>query len=233
MAAAKGNHVEIMALLGTKVDLRRRDGCSALHLAVASQRPKAAKLQLGFDADASFANNDGVMPMKLLLRVAPQSIRAVSQNGANVLAIAAQANGNTALTIAAESGQVEAVGTLLSHSARGNTSEFPEVAPLAAAAQHGHVEVIQVLPGAVYRAVYSGQLEAARALVEASLGANVNKRNQSGWTPLMAAAHRNFAQIMELLLERGASLTLKTKDGRTALHIAAQEGHTEAGISVR
>ncbi|KAE8995186.1 hypothetical protein PF011_g16430 [Phytophthora fragariae] len=228
------------------------------------------------ESSADYANTDGVTPVllavengllnliKLLLKAAPQSLRAVSKDGANVLAIAAQAGqvevvdmlltckvpvdlkcgkGRTPLMFAAASGGPDFTESRpVTHGARTNPSEFPEVAPLAAAAQNGHVEVIQVLlqnsadvdahdgdwDSALHEAVYSGQVEAARTLVEASLGANVNKRNRSGWTPLMGAAHRNFVVIMELLVWKGASLMLKTKDGRTALHIAAEEGHTEA-----
>ncbi|KAF1778865.1 Ankyrin repeat-containing domain [Phytophthora cactorum] len=303
MVAAKRNLVEVMTLLlvtGVDVDLRRSDGTTALHLAIASQHARAAKLLLDFDADAAVATNVGVTPLllaaenglskliKLLVKVAPQSVHTASNDGSNVLAIAAQvgqveavkmfleagvqvdlSNGagrtplmfaagkdqveamklllakgaapnktandrNTALTIAAEGGHVEAVP-------RVNRSACPEVTALAAAAQNGHVEVIKLLlqnhaeidahdddwDSALHEAVYSGQLEAARALVEANPSANVNKRNQSGWTPMMAAAHRNFVDIVELLVWKGASLNLKTNDGRTALHIAAEEGHTE------
>lgn len=50
---------------------------------------------------------------------------------------------------------------------------------------------------------------------------------ESGLTPLMIAVRENRLSIVEKLLELGASLSDRTKDGRTALHVAAAHSKEE------
>ncbi|KAI8980965.1 ankyrin repeat-containing domain protein [Pilobolus umbonatus] len=45
------------------------------------------------------------------------------------------------------------------------------------------------------------------------------------WTPLMIAAMKGNLDTVKLLVEAGALLDRTTKDGRTALYLAVQEGH--------
>jgi len=66
-----------------------------------------------------------------------------------------------------------------------------------------------------------------RAKVEALLakGADVNRKNEDGETPLHRAASRDIG-IVELLLARGANVNAKNKFGSTPLHRAAISGDT-------
>jgi hypothetical protein len=63
-------------------------------------------------------------------------------------------------------------------------------------------------------------------------GADVNHRNQSGWTPLMGAASSGHAETVALLLKHGADPLMRNQDGETALWEAldsqygAPEGET-------
>ncbi|XP_041105107.1 transient receptor potential cation channel, subfamily N, member 1 isoform X2 [Polyodon spathula] len=50
---------------------------------------------------------------------------------------------------------------------------------------------------------------------------------ESGLTPLMIAVKENRLSIVERLLELGVNLTDRTKDGRTALHVAAAHSKDE------
>lgn len=49
----------------------------------------------------------------------------------------------------------------------------------------------------------------------------------AGRTPLMLAAFRGDAAAVRALLERGADVNARDKDGDTALMFAAYKGHTE------
>jgi len=48
-------------------------------------------------------------------------------------------------------------------------------------------------------------------------GADINLQASDGWSPLIIATFRNQEAVVRLLLERGADVTLRTSDGRTAL----------------
>ena len=64
----------------------------------------------------------------------------------------------------------------------------------------------------LHSAVAARDHDAARALLEA--GADPNCVQQGGFTPLLAAAHHDDAEMAELLLRHGASRTLAADDGR-------------------
>ena len=57
-------------------------------------------------------------------------------------------------------------------------------------------------------------------------GADKDKADRDGWTPLMAAASSGEVQVVEVLLRRNAALDLQDKKGRTALDLASRRGRT-------
>lgn len=71
-----------------------------------------------------------------------------------------------------------------------------------------------------------GHAAIGRMLVHA--GADVNARQQLGWTPLHGAADSGVRETVELLLEHGADLAATHDGGKTALDIAREKGH--AGV---
>jgi ankyrin repeat protein len=58
-------------------------------------------------------------------------------------------------------------------------------------------------------------------------GADVNARQQSGYTALHTAAQLGDADLLELLLGRGADPRAKSDDGKTPSDLAASQGHSE------
>lgn len=74
--------------------------------------------------------------------------------------------------------------------------------------------------------IVDGQLK----LVEnwlAQEGANPNKRDYTGRTPLHLAVMQGTPEIVKALVDRGARLVPRLADGRTALHLAAERGDVE------
>jgi ankyrin repeat protein len=59
-------------------------------------------------------------------------------------------------------------------------------------------------------------------------GARVDARDDSGCTPLIAAAEGDDARAIQELLKRGASLNAKDRSGRTPLIAAAQWGRVSS-----
>jgi len=56
-------------------------------------------------------------------------------------------------------------------------------------------------------------------------GANVNKANTEGKTPLHIASEDGSKGAAGMLIAKGANVNAKDKQGRTPLHLATQEGH--------
>ncbi len=56
-------------------------------------------------------------------------------------------------------------------------------------------------------------------------GADVNKKNEQGQTPLHIAARNGSKNVAEVLIERGGEVDAKDNEGRTPLHLASENGH--------
>ena len=78
---------------------------------------------------------------------------------------------------------------------------------------------------ALHAAVSSNQLQAAEWLLDA--GADVNARQQMDYTPLMGAAANARAELLDLLLARGADPARSTTEGKTAADLAREHGHED------
>ena len=69
-------------------------------------------------------------------------------------------------------------------------------------------------------------LEAVKMLV--GLGADVNEANDTGWTPLHAAAFRGADPIVQFLVENGARVDVQNGCGQTPLSLA--DGSNARGL---
>ncbi|GAA1611155.1 hypothetical protein GCM10009733_004010 [Nonomuraea maheshkhaliensis] len=106
---------------------------------------------------------------------------------------------------AAMNGEIETVGKLLASGADPNTPSEGEEGglPLCAAAARDRTEV-------------------ARALLDA--GAQVDGREDGGWTALLWAATNGQAEVARMLIEAGADVDVTNDDGDTPLTLAARRG---------
>ncbi|QBG47646.1 hypothetical protein EGM51_09665 [Verrucomicrobia bacterium S94] len=59
------------------------------------------------------------------------------------------------------------------------------------------------------------------------LGADVNRKNKQGWTPLHFATVRGQTECAEVLVAKGAELDERTGTLKTPLHLAADRGYLE------
>ena len=114
--------------------------------------------------------------------------------------------------------------------------------PLYAAAQDGHIEIVQALlatpdievnkscsDGAspLYIAAQNGHTEIVQALLAAP-GIEVNKSRSTGASPLYIAAYKGHTEIVQALLARpDIEVNKSCSTGESPLYIAAQQGHTE------
>lgn len=75
------------------------------------------------------------------------------------------------------------------------------------------------------KAIMQGDIATVKSLI--ALGENVNQKSL-GMTPAIFAARYNQAEILELLIENGANLSLKSDKGRTIKEYAQLSNATEA-----
>ncbi|TFY64411.1 hypothetical protein EVJ58_g2638 [Rhodofomes roseus] len=73
----------------------------------------------------------------------------------------------------------------------------------------------------------AGNTPALRAFLDANPGVDVNAKDENGYTPLHLACDRGRAEVVRLLLERGANPSIKDDDDLTAKELAEVSGHDE------
>ena len=150
------------------------------------------------------------------------------------------ANGASALLLAAKNGHATVVGLLLAAGAPVDKAENTQLTPLIAAANEGHELVAQQLLAAgasvndanrhsqmtpLMFAAGQGHQEVAQQLLAA--GATVDAVDRSGCTPLMYAAWQGHCGVVRRLLAAGAAVNRACPSGATALLGAARAGHAE------
>ncbi len=92
----------------------------------------------------------------------------------------------------------------------------PAIFPIHAAAGVGYG---QSFAGNAHRYVPDGWMEALKYLVEEH-GADVNRRDANGYTPLHHAASRGDNEMIRYLVERGADVMAVSREGQTTVDMA-------------
>lgn len=147
--------------------------------------------------------------------------------------------GRTALRVATDGGQPDAVEVLLINGAQVNARAENQMTALHAAAKSGDSEIVQLLVAhgadveakdgtmmtALHYACEEGHLEAMQILLENR--ATIDARGRDHKTPLICAAEAGRKQAVEFLLKRKASPRDLDDSEMTALHWAAYNGHEE------
>tara|TARA_R110001592_G_scaffold363395_1_gene687491 strand:+ start:4961 stop:6346 length:1386 start_codon:yes stop_codon:yes gene_type:complete len=148
---------------------------------------------------------------------------------------------NAALLNAATKGETATVKSLLEGGSDINVRNTVDWTPLMLASAERHTDTVKVLleagadPNAVnvlgrtalMFAAINGQDIIVKLLLERGAKLDIVPSDHSGWTALMAAAARGHVNTVVLLLENGADQNIRSKDGRTAIELARDEGYTE------
>jgi ankyrin repeat protein len=163
------------------------------------------------------------------------SVRLLLQFGAKQISSGKIGAKDSPLHAASQAGHGEIARQLLLHGADANIKGEADMTPLFfAVAKHDGNSCVDVLLeyGAdvnaedneqrtpLLVATQNGMLETSRKLLEH--GAGIDHRAEDGWTPLACCIFWNMHDSILLLLEWDADYTIKTDDGDSVLHIAAQ-----------
>ncbi len=204
-AVRKGNDLAIDTLLAREGELLRardRDGSSAVVTAMRAGNRKLAERfasQLGATPDGIDIFDAASLGDVARIRTLLQADRGeIDERGSD---------GYTLLHLAAEFGQVDVVRLLLGRGADPNAVSMNErrATPLHAAITARHRDTASLL---------------------LALGASPNAIEHGGLTALHLAARYGDEAIVDMLLLRGADATRKSDDGKTAVEVAQDAGHS-------
>jgi uncharacterized protein len=199
----------------------------------------AGKVRALLEQDPSLAritDNDGVSAL----------LKAVYYNRKAVADLLLSARNDLDIFEASATGQTQRVADLIkTDPSLVNAFAIDGFYPLGLAVFFRHPETVKILLDAgadvnaqsrntmkvrpIHAASAAGQIEVAQALVER--GADLNARQQDGFTALHEAAGSGKLEFARLFLDHGADLNVKTDDGKTAL-TRAMEARQEAMVKL-
>ena len=83
-----------------------------------------------------------------------------------------------------------------------------------------------ISPANLHRIVEAGDVVGLQAALDGGT-ADMDRRGDRGWTPLMLAVTKGYSLLVDPLLAAGADVDIRAPDGATALFMAAALGHSE------
>jgi ankyrin repeat protein len=234
MWAAYNDDLELVQALlkaGAKADVTSNFGATALTEAIKLGDVPLFKVLLDAGANIESPNQDN--QTALMLAISGNQVemaKTLIERGANVKAMETFRD-QTALMWAASGSQPEIVDLLLAKGAntqvnlRAKSDDWERQQTSEPRAQYGSRQTGGLT--ALLYATRAGCLPCARSLVEA--GADVNKPNPDGVTPLLNALDNSRFDIAMYLLDKGANPHVWDMSGRTAIYVAVDRKNAAGG----
>jgi ankyrin repeat protein len=207
-AAQSGSAPAVKALIAAKADPNAKSpsGAGAFTLALARGHEDVARIMLDYNVDVNAKDRTGSTPLHEAVRLGKAGlVRDLVKRGANLEALTARPSGF------------------------GSPFRIGELTPFLVAAENGSVPMMKLLVelganpkarntdgvGAVTLAVTSRKQEALE--YTGTLGLDVNEIRKGVGTPLHFAIRFGDAAMVEYLVNKGADITVKDRNGRTPM----------------
>jgi ankyrin repeat protein len=244
-----GTTAELKALLDGGLDANSRSDDGTTLLMMAAQDSSKVRLLIDRGADVNARSKTGFTALMIAANYkgAADSVRQLLNKGAEVNPGEPKVMFNaSAVSFAAQSGDTEILDLLVAKG--GNIRQKmtilgqANVRPIDIAVALRDVAMIRYLArkgvnlneedpdvpvSLLSGAAMENDLPTAKALIE--LGAEVNKADSMGMTPLLHAASVDFGDtaMIELLLKAGANPQVRSKTQQTAQQLATRYGHRD------
>ncbi|KAK8954557.1 hypothetical protein KSP39_PZI002890 [Platanthera zijinensis] len=230
-AAAAGETLigELLLARGASTARSPKSDFGPLHYAAAGGHAELLRLLLLKGEAADAATADGRTALHLAASEQRQECAGVLM-AAGARVDAPGPDGNTPLHAAAAAGDEAMARMLIAEGCAGIREARNRAGKTAydVAAEGGPRRLFDLLRSGekLMAAARKGDV---RALIrEIEIGAALDGRDGSGWTPLMMAAFKGRVEVIRVLLEKGAQIDGRDEEGYTALHCAAEGGQAEA-----
>lgn len=230
-AAARNDLVEVKRLLesGVSPDVTNEDGLTALHQCCIDDAEEMMKLLLDYNANVNACDSEMWTPLHAAATCGHVNLcKLLIDKNAELLAV--NADGNMPYDICEDEVTLDHIETEMAK--RGITQEQIDVTRLATehkmlndlkqyASEGGDLELLDQ-NGATFLhvAAANGYVEVAEFLLDSHVG--VDTRDNESWQPIHAASYWAQQEIMEMLVEAGADLDMKTKNGETPFDLCEE-----------
>lgn len=245
--AAFGNSLEVAEILiANDASLHavvQRAGCedNLVHCAVRADAVECMELFIERGVDPGYVTSGGSNALHLAAELGAQRCLSylLKETKISVNGVTKQRDKeSTALHLAAARGYAECVELLISEGAKTNTRNHRGFTALHLAARCSSSECVEILlrdgnadPNiedfdkrtALHAAVSRSERACDIIDMLVSWGAEVNKKDAYGYSPLHLAAMDGLTQCVETLIFLGGDVTSKSKKGRTALSVIARK----------
>ena len=228
-AAADGNIRVVKQNLAKDVDINAKDtvfGATALSSAALFGHTKIIALLLEAGADVNARNRDGGTPLHNAAFLGQyEAAKLLLENSADVNI--RNGDGGTPSDAAAVDWETTRfILGMLKIKVDREKIEAGRTKIVELLQQHGATTNTRSESNALCNAVRSGDLHAVKKQLASSVDINAGD-SEFGVTALSWAALLDATEIANFLIEKGADVNAKSRDGSTPLHSAAFLGHTE------